>query len=283
MEKQEIDIQTRNELFKQHISPLLDYVRLVCKARARSPNDVDDLYNESLTILFKGIHTYNPSYPIKPWVATVVRNHIRKRNTTWKQMTDEYVDIEGIASNLFYYDWELDQNFNDELPQTMMTALDMLVPAQRAAIMLMLQSYTVDDISRKLFESGLIKNRNENVAKTLLFRAKKNLSKFIDRDGNLIVKPPRKPRGPRPAKLTITDNFNVNPQKNDTMAKLKSDVDKYISLHENEYLELIEDQMMIKALKVAGIEDLPIYKAADAILRNSRVEIHLKPIQSNYR
>lgn len=265
MEKQQIDIESRNELFRQYISPLLEYVKLVCKMRARSPNDVDDLYNESLTILLKGIHTYDPSLPIKPWVATVVRNHVRKRNTTRKQMTDEYVDIEGLASNHFYYDWELDQNFNDELPQTMMAALEMLVPAQKAAIMLKLQNYTVDDISRKLFENGLIKSRNEVVAKTLLFRARKNLAKFIDRDGNLIIRPPRKPKGSRPAKLSITDNSTVNPQKNDTMAKLKSDVDKYISLHENEYLELIEDQMMIKALKVAGIEDLPIYKAADAI------------------
>ena len=67
------------------------------------------------------------------------------------------------------------------------------------------------------------------------------------------------------------------------MAKLKSELDTSISLNEKEYFDLIECKLLIEALKAAGIEELPIYRAANTILQNARIEIHLKPIQRNYR
>lgn len=67
------------------------------------------------------------------------------------------------------------------------------------------------------------------------------------------------------------------------MAKLKSELNKQVSLPEKEYLSLIEDHIMISALKAAGVEELPIFKAAKSILKDNRIEIHLKPIKSTYR
>jgi len=67
------------------------------------------------------------------------------------------------------------------------------------------------------------------------------------------------------------------------MAKLKSELDKWISMPDKDYLSLIEDHILLTALKAAGIEELPIYKAAQNILTNNRIEIHLKPIKSKYK
>lgn len=66
------------------------------------------------------------------------------------------------------------------------------------------------------------------------------------------------------------------------MAKLKSKHSKYVTITEQEYLELIENTMKIEALKIAGIEELPIYKAMLRILEDKRVEIHIKPLCSRY-
>ena len=66
------------------------------------------------------------------------------------------------------------------------------------------------------------------------------------------------------------------------MAKLKSNHIKYVTLTEKEYLELIENTMMVEALKIAGVEELPIYKAMLRILEDRRVEIHIKPLCSRY-
>lgn len=70
---------------------------------------------------------------------------------------------------------------------------------------------------------------------------------------------------------------------NNSMAKLKSEADKWISMPDKDYLELVEDHILMTALRAAGIEQLPIYKSAHSILKNNHVEIHLKPIKSQYK
>lgn len=67
------------------------------------------------------------------------------------------------------------------------------------------------------------------------------------------------------------------------MAKLKTELDKYISLSEKEYFSLIEDQIILTALKAAGVEELPMYKSVACLLENNRIEIHLKPIKNCYK
>lgn len=67
------------------------------------------------------------------------------------------------------------------------------------------------------------------------------------------------------------------------MAKLKSEIEKWVSMPDRDYLDLVEDHIMMTALRAAGIEDLPIYKSAKSILKNNQVEIHLKPIKSRYK
>jgi hypothetical protein len=71
--------------------------------------------------------------------------------------------------------------------------------------------------------------------------------------------------------MKLINDDSTNAQTNDTMAKLKSELDKYITLHEKEYFDLIESKLLIEALKIAGVEDLPMYKAANAILKDAQV------------
>lgn len=66
------------------------------------------------------------------------------------------------------------------------------------------------------------------------------------------------------------------------MAKLKKDLHKYVELREDDYLQLVDDSMTVEALKLAGVEKLPIWKAVRRILDDNRVEIHTKPINRRY-
>lgn len=67
------------------------------------------------------------------------------------------------------------------------------------------------------------------------------------------------------------------------MAKLKSELNQYVSLPEKDYLTLLEDHITLKALKIAGVESLAMYKSVDSIIKDGRVEIHLNPIKQKYR
>ncbi|WP_417190426.1 hypothetical protein [Bacteroides sp.] len=63
------------------------------------------------------------------------------------------------------------------------------------------------------------------------------------------------------------------------MARLKTQEDRRIAVAEDEYLRLMENTMVLEALKIAGIRDMPIWKAMMRILDDKRVEIHVHPVR----
>lgn len=63
------------------------------------------------------------------------------------------------------------------------------------------------------------------------------------------------------------------------MARLKTQEDKRIPVPEDEYLRLMENTMIVDALKIAGIENMPIWKAMMRILEDKRVEVHIHPVR----
>ncbi|WP_373168173.1 hypothetical protein [Bacteroides cellulosilyticus] len=65
------------------------------------------------------------------------------------------------------------------------------------------------------------------------------------------------------------------------MARLKTHEDKRVPVPEDEYLRLMENTMILEALKIAGIEELPIWKAMRRILDDKRVELHIRPVRKN--
>ena len=66
------------------------------------------------------------------------------------------------------------------------------------------------------------------------------------------------------------------------MAKLKSKSQKYIEIKEEDYLRLIENTMAIEALKIAGIENMDIWKAVQHILQNEHIDILIRPVSRKY-
>lgn len=66
------------------------------------------------------------------------------------------------------------------------------------------------------------------------------------------------------------------------MARIKSASNKYITIQESEYRQLIENTMIVEALKIAGVEQLPIYQSVRRILDDKRVEIHIRPLCTRY-
>lgn len=67
------------------------------------------------------------------------------------------------------------------------------------------------------------------------------------------------------------------------MAKLKSQSQKYVELKEEDYLQLVENTIKMEALKIAGIEKMPIYKAMKLILlEHEHIDLLIKPVSRKY-
>lgn len=67
------------------------------------------------------------------------------------------------------------------------------------------------------------------------------------------------------------------------MAKKRTELNQYISILEKDYLELLEASILLRALKIAGIEKMSIYQSAVSIIEDGRVEIHMDVIKTKYR
>lgn len=66
------------------------------------------------------------------------------------------------------------------------------------------------------------------------------------------------------------------------MARLKSQSQKYVELKEEDYRQLLENTLELEALKIAGIEKMPIYKAMQHILKNEHIDFMIKPVSRRY-
>jgi len=67
------------------------------------------------------------------------------------------------------------------------------------------------------------------------------------------------------------------------MAKKRTELNQYVSILEKDYLELLEAHIILRALKIAGIENMPIYQSAVSIIEDGRIEIHKDVIKQKYR
>lgn len=66
------------------------------------------------------------------------------------------------------------------------------------------------------------------------------------------------------------------------MAKLKSKTQYLVELKEEDYLMLLENTIKMEALKIAGIEKMPIYKAMEHILQHQHIDLLIKPVSRRY-
>lgn len=67
------------------------------------------------------------------------------------------------------------------------------------------------------------------------------------------------------------------------MAKKLTDSTRYITLLERDYLTLLEDHMVLRALKIAGLEKEPIFEAIESIMKDGRIEVHIRPVENRYK
>ena len=66
------------------------------------------------------------------------------------------------------------------------------------------------------------------------------------------------------------------------MAKLNSQSQRTVELKEEDYLLLLENSIKMEALKIAGIEKMPIYKAMEYILEHRHIDLLIKPVSRKY-
>ena len=71
---------------------------------------------------------------------------------------------------------------------------------------------------------------------------------------------------------------------NVAMAYRLSEQESYVTITEKEYLALVKDHMFMAALRLSGVlKKDGVMQAVESIMKDPRVEIHVRPIKKHYR
>ena len=184
-------VERRTELFEKLIRPNINLVFSLSIRFSRNPQDIRENYTESLTNLFRYIHTYNTEKSLANWIFICTKRLIydldRKR-AQWKTTDD--VDPERIVSHHAEDSSEVSYNFlgihnyMEYYSDDVLRALAKLKPIYREALLLQQAGYKLEEIMEIAHRNGSLKNPNIETVKSRLFLAKLKMRQMIDRDGN---------------------------------------------------------------------------------------------------
>lgn len=188
----EVSIRNRTALFNKYVYPYRNLIYSICIKNTSNQDNIRDNYNEVLINFFKYVCTYNPQLSIKTWIYAVScrcifdlenkRNRFKRTGDVGAidldQIVDEIPDEDGQTANHISLD-----NYQELFSDDVLSALELLKPMYRDALILQLSGYKLDEITKILHERGSLKTANIETTKSRIFLAKKQLRELLTRDG----------------------------------------------------------------------------------------------------
>lgn len=110
--------------------------------RRLPPGDVDDAVQETLLAIHRRRHTYDPQYPLGPWLAAIAKNKwIDQLRSLTRRRVDELSEEIPVG----------DHEATVISSSVLASLLEQLRPAQAQAILLVkVQGYSVEDASLQI-------------------------------------------------------------------------------------------------------------------------------------
>jgi RNA polymerase sigma factor (sigma-70 family) len=135
--------------------------------RRLPPGDVDDAVQETLLAIHRRRHTYDPHYPLRPWLAAIAkRKWIDQLRSLGRRPGEQLSDTLAVG----------DHEASVISASVLASLLDELRPAQAQAILLVkVQGYSIEDASSEtgLSPSAIKMNIHRGLARLTAFIEKK--------------------------------------------------------------------------------------------------------------
>lgn len=148
-----------NELFERYINPELRFIKHICWKYWDKQTEFEELHNGILTNIFRYIHTYDPSKPIRPWLYTIIaRDMLRIQSREWQSPID-YVDLEQYP--FAHISVDDDMFINEEIH----TAIESLSPLHYEIISLRMKGFKIREVATMLYEQGMIQTESVDIIK----------------------------------------------------------------------------------------------------------------------
>ena len=179
----------KEKLFNQYIMPRLDSTKSLTRRYTDHYQYVDDNYNYCLSQLYHYIGSYNPSQSIETWVHICTKRACFHQNKKRAEESSHWTDVEMCTQDdLHQHGTSMmsDAGFGslaDNVSDKVYNAL-MQIPAHRLSpFLLFVQGHGIREITSIEYKMGHLERRSEDMVKSRIFWAQKELQYILRQYG----------------------------------------------------------------------------------------------------
>lgn len=190
------DPNENHALFRKYVIPNLDEIRSLVFFYSANKQEVDANYNFVLTEMYKYVHTYDTSKPLKTWIHIVAKRGTQLQN---KKQSEENAHRHGIPMDYDYENGEDDEvlrcggcsemlsgSLIDNLSDKVFSALRRTSPQLLSAFLLYFKGHSYKEIVDIEYNRGYIDHNGQDAVKAIqsrIYMAKKEIKKLLNEYG----------------------------------------------------------------------------------------------------
>lgn len=179
----------KTELFNKYIVPNFANIKSLTRRYTDHWQDVDENYNYCLAQLYNYIGSYDPTMKLDTWIHICTKRACFNQNKKRAEENSHWTDVEMCTQDDIYQhgtNMVIDAGFGtlaDNISDKMYAAL-LQIPSHRLSPFLYYaQGYGIRDITSIEYKMGHLEKRSEDVVKSRIFWAKKELQYILRQYG----------------------------------------------------------------------------------------------------
>ena len=179
----------KEKLFKQYIVPNFSSIKSLTRRYTDHYQDVDENYNYCLAQLYNYIGSYDPKMKLDTWIHICTKRACFNQNKKRAEESSHYTDMEMCTPEDLYQNGNsmiVDAGFGtlaDNLSDKVYNALMSIPPHRLSPFLLYVQGHGIREITSMEYKMGHLEKRSEDMVKSRIFWAKKELQYILRKHG----------------------------------------------------------------------------------------------------
>ena len=167
----------KEKLFNQYIMPRLDSIKSLTRRYTDHYQYVDDNYNYCLSQLYHYIGSYNPSQSIETWVHICTKRACFHQNKKRAEESSHWTDVEMCTQD------DLHQHGTSMMFDAGFGSLADNVSDKVYNALMQIQGHGIREITSIEYKMGHLERRSEDMVKSRIFWAQKELQYILRQYG----------------------------------------------------------------------------------------------------
>lgn len=179
----------KTKLFNKYIVPNFSSIKSLTRRYTDHYQDVDENYNYCLAQLYNYIGSYDPKMNLDTWIHICTKRACFNQNKKRAEEASHWTDMEMCTPDDIYQhgtNMITDAGFGtlaDNVSDKMYAALMQIPPHRLSPFLLFAQGHGIREITSIEYKMGHLEKRSEDIVKSRIFWAKKELQYILRQYG----------------------------------------------------------------------------------------------------